>query len=125
MKTKHCAILISGLFSFICTAAQAASLCEQKEQKIQREIIAAENNDNQYRVDGLNKALSETRENCNDDTLRKEHQDKIAEQKAEIAKRETDLAEAKQKGDAEKIAKREEKLEEAKAELRESEAREY
>lgn len=51
--------------------------------------------------------------------------EKIAEQKDEIAERRQDLQEAKEKGDAEKIAKREKKLKEAQDDLKALEARDY
>jgi Predicted membrane protein len=101
------------------------SLCQEKEQDIQREIGYAEKHNNQHRVDGLKKALSEVKANCSDSKLRADHQKKIAEQKDEIAERRRDLQEAKEKGDAEKIAKREKKLKEAQDDLKALEARDY
>ena len=100
--------LALALFS-LSTASFANSLCQEKEQDIQREIGYAEKHNNQHRVDGLKKALSEVKANCSDSKLRADHQKKIAEQKDEIAERRRDLQEAKEKGDAEKIAKREKK----------------
>ncbi|EDX1145339.1 DUF1090 domain-containing protein [Salmonella enterica] len=85
----------------------------------------AEKHNNQRRIEGLNKALSEVRANCTDSKLRAEHQKKIAEQKEEVAERQRDLAEAKAKGDADKIDKRERKLAEAQDELKKLEARDY
>ncbi|EFB5310147.1 DUF1090 domain-containing protein, partial [Salmonella enterica subsp. enterica serovar Kentucky] len=103
----------------------ANSLCQEKEQDIQKEISYAEKHNNQRRIEGLNKALSEVRANCTDSKLRAEHQKKIAEQKKEVAERQRDLAEAKAKGDADKIDKRERKLAEAQDELKKLEARDY
>ena len=109
----------------LSTASFANSLCQEKEQDIQREIGYAEKHNNQHRVEGLKKALSEVKANCSDSKLRADHQKKIAEQKDEIAERRRDLQEAKEKGDAEKIAKRERKLQEAQDELKALEARDY
>ncbi len=109
----------------LSTASYATSLCQEKEQDIQREIGYAEKHNNQHRVDGLKKALSEVKANCSDSKLRADHQKKIAEQKDEIAERRQDLQEAKEKGDAEKIAKREKKLKEAQDDLKALEARDY
>lgn len=114
----------SGPFS-LSTASFAMSLCQEKEQDIQREISYAEKHNNQHRIDGLKKALREVKDNCTDSKLRADHQEKIAEQKDEIAERRQDLQEAKEKGDAEKIAKRERKLQEAQDELKALEARDY
>ncbi|MDG9697795.1 DUF1090 family protein, partial [Streptomyces sp. DH17] len=71
------------------------------------------------------KALSEVRANCSDSQLRADHPNKIAKQKHEVAQRQQDIAEAKQKGDADKIAKRERKLSEAQEVLKKLEARDY
>ncbi|HFO0270911.1 DUF1090 domain-containing protein [Enterobacter asburiae] len=116
--------LALALFS-LSTASFANSLCQEKEQDIQREIGYAEKHNNPHRVDGLKKALSEVKANCSDSKLRADHKKKIAEQKDEIAERRRDLQEAKEKGDAEKIAKREKKLKEAQDDLKALEARDY
>jgi len=117
-------VLALSLFS-LSAASQAVSLCQEKEQDILREISYAEKHNNQSRVDGLNKALTEVKANCTDSKLRADHQKKIAEQKEEIAERQQDLTEAQQKGDADKVTKREHKLREAQEELRTLEARDY
>ena len=121
---KYRIALALALFS-LSTASQAASLCQEKAQDIQKEIRYAEKHINQSRIDGLNKALSEVRASCTDSKLRADHQEKIADQKEEIAEREQDLQEAKQKGDADKVTKRESKLKEAQEELQALEARDY
>ncbi len=121
---KYRITLALALFS-LSTASFAMSLCQEKEQDIQREISYAEKHNNQHRIDGLKKALSKVKDNCTDSKLRADHQEKIAEQKDEIAERRQDLQEAKEKGDAEKIAKRERKLQEAQDELKALEARDY
>ncbi len=117
-------VLGLALFS-VSTVSFAASLCQEKEQEIKREISYAEKHNNQHRISGLKKALSEVQANCSDSQLRADHQKKIAEQKEELAERRQDLAEAKEKGDVEKIAKRERKLEEAQNELHALESRDY
>ena len=116
--------LALALFS-LSTASFANSLCQEKEQDIQREIGYAEKHNNQHRIDGLKKALSEVQAHCTDSKLRADHQEKIAEQKDEVREREQDLKEAKQKGDADKVAKRAHKLQEAKKELNALESRAY
>ncbi|MDE9653772.1 DUF1090 domain-containing protein [Citrobacter freundii] len=121
---KYRIALAISLFA-LSAGSYANTLCQEKEQDIQREISYAEKHNNQSRINGLNKALSEVRANCTDNKLRANHQKKIAEQKNEIAERQRDLAEAKQKGDADKVAKREHKLAEAQKELKELETRDY
>lgn len=64
-----------ALFS-LSTASFAMSLCQEKEQDIQREISYAEKHNNQHRIDGLKKALSEVKDNCTDSKLRADHQEK-------------------------------------------------
>lgn len=121
---KYRIVLALALASLSASAA-ATSLCQEKEQDIQREIGYAEKHNNQNRIDGLKKALSEVQAHCTDSKLRADHQEKIAEQKDEVREREQDLKEAKQKGDADKVAKREHKLQEAKKELNALESRAY
>lgn len=65
----------SGPFS-LSTASFAMSLCQEKEQDIQREISYAEKHNNQHRIDGLKKALREVKDNCTDSKLRADHQEK-------------------------------------------------
>jgi hypothetical protein len=117
-------VLGLALFS-ISTVSFAASPCQEKEQEIKREISYAEKHNNQSRINGLKKALSEVQANCSDSKLRADHQKKISEQKDEIAERRQDLAEAKEKGDAGKIDKREKKWKEAQDELHALESRYY
>ena len=109
----------------LSSASFATSLCQEKENEIQREISYAEKHNNQHRINGLKKALSEVKANCSDDELRADHKKKIDKQKDEIAERRHDLEEAKEKGDADKIAKREKKLKEAQEELKALESRDY
>ena len=118
---KYRIALAVSLFA-LSAGSYATTLCQEKEQNILKEISYAEKHQNQNRIDGLNKALSEVRANCSDSQLRADHQKKIAKQKDEVAE---DLAEAKQKGDADKIAKRERKLAEAQEELKKLKARDY
>lgn len=123
-RMKYRIALAITLFT-LSAGSYANTLCQEKEQDIQREISYAEKHNNQNRINGLNKALSEVRANCSDSQLRADHKKKIAEQKKEISERQRDLAEAKQKGDADKIAKREHKLAEAQEDLKKLEARDY
>jgi len=121
---KYRTILACILFS-TTAAAQAASLCQEKEQEILREISYAEKHHNQNRINGLNKALREVRANCSDSDLRAKHQQKISELHAEISERRAELKQAQQSGDREKISKRERKLKEAEAELQALKARDF
>ncbi|HBV3920983.1 TPA: DUF1090 domain-containing protein [Klebsiella quasipneumoniae] len=122
---KHRIALLLALSS-LSASAIAASPCQEKEQDIQREISYAEKHHNQSRIDGLNTALRQVRENCSDSKLKADHQQKIAKQREEIAERQRDLQEARKKGDADKkINKRQHKLNEAQQELKTLESRDY
>ncbi|MCS2148488.1 DUF1090 domain-containing protein [Scandinavium manionii] len=121
---KYRIFLALGLVT-MSAGAFASTPCQEKEQDIQREIHYAEKHNNQSRIDGLNNALREVKDNCSDSKLRADHQKKIAEQKEEITERRHDLDEAKTKGDADKISKREHKLTEAQQQLKALESRDY
>lgn len=114
-----------ALFSLPALAQAAEPLCLQKEQAIQHEIELAKQHNNPRRVTGLERALTEARAGCTDAKLKAAHQEKIKQHKDEIAEREHDLTEAKDKGDKDKIAKREKKLAEARDELKTIEAAPY
>ena len=109
----------------LTTAAQATSLCSEKEQSIKQEIGYAEKHNNQSRINGLKTALNEVQKNCTDEKLKASHQKAIAEKRQEVAQRKSDLAEARRKGDPDKITKREKKLAEEEHELKTLMARDY
>lgn len=70
---KYRIALAITLFT-LSVGSYANTLCQEKEQEIQKEISYAEKHNNQRRIEGLNKALSEVRANCSDSKLRAEHQ---------------------------------------------------
>ena len=125
---KYRIALAVSLFA-LSAGSYATTLCQEKEQNILKEISYAEKHQNQNRIDGLNKALSEVRANCSDSQLRADHHKKIAKQGPRSRPGGFNPAgqgrPAKQKGDADKIAKRERKLAEAQEELKKLEARDY
>lgn len=123
---KHQLLLGLALFSLSGSLMAAESLCQQKEQDIQHEIAMAKQHNNQRRVNGLERALTEVRANCSDDKLKTAHQTRIKEQREKVAERERELKEERQEGDdKEKIAKRERKVEEARQELKKLQAEPY
>lgn len=65
---KYRIALAITLFT-LSAGSYANSLCQEKEQDIQKEISYAEKHNNQRRIEGLNKALSEVRANCTDSKL--------------------------------------------------------
>lgn len=123
---KHTLLLGITLFSLSGSLMAAQSLCQQKEQDIQREIEMAQKHNNQRRVNGLERALTEVRAGCTDKKLKASHLEKINAQKEKVAERERELKEERDEGhDKDKIAKRERKLEEARQELNKLQAEPY
>ncbi|MEB5972889.1 DUF1090 domain-containing protein [Pantoea dispersa] len=123
---KQQLLLGAILFSLSGSLLAAESLCQQKEQDIQREIEMAKQHDNQRRVTGLERALTEVRANCTDEKLKSAHAERIEAQQHKVAERERELQEERQEGkDQEKIGKRERKLEEARHELKKLQAEPY
>jgi len=123
---KYQLLLGLALFSLSGSLMAAESLCQQKEQDIQHEIAMAQQHNNQRRVNGLERALTEVRANCSDEKLKAAHQERIKAQQEKVAERERELKEERQDGDdKEKIAKRERKMEEARQELKKLQAEPY
>lgn len=123
---KYRTILGLSLLSLTTFAQAADSLCLQKEQDIQHEIDLARQHDNQRRVTGLERALTEARAGCTDDKLKASHQEKLDELQQKVEERQKELNQERADGDdKEKIAKRERKLAEAKRELKEVQAAPY
>ncbi|MBF8778886.1 DUF1090 domain-containing protein [Pseudomonas fulva] len=101
-------------------AAQPApglSGCAAKQDSIRKEIEMARERGHLFKIAGLEKALKENQAHCTDDSLRAARQADVRKAEQEIREREADLAEARAKGDADKIAKRERKLAESRQEL--------
>ena len=112
-------LLLSPAFS-VLAAPQAATGCEAKRQSIEQQIDYARAHNNDHRVAGLQKALSEVKENCTDEGLRAERKADIREKEQKVEERRRELAEAKADGRTDKISKKQRKLEEAQAELDEA-----
>jgi hypothetical protein len=123
---KQQLLLGAILFSLSGSLLAAESLCQQKQQDIQHEIEMAKQHDNQRRVTGLERALTEVRANCTDEKLKSAHAERIEAQQHKVAERERELQQDRQEGkDQEKIGKRERKLEEARQELKKLQAEPY
>ncbi|KAA9002826.1 DUF1090 domain-containing protein [Affinibrenneria salicis] len=125
MKLSYFAVsvLLSTLSCGAFAASNAASGgCAAKERDIQQQLEQARQHHNQPKVQGLERALSEQRANCNDEQLAQKRRQALQEKRAEVAERQQELRQSQQKGDADKIIKREKKLAEAQQALRELEA---
>ncbi|WP_017347454.1 DUF1090 domain-containing protein [Pantoea sp. A4] len=116
--------LVCLLFSGSLLAAEP--LCKQKENDIQHEIDVARKHDNQRRVNGLERALTEVRASCTDQKLKAAQLERINTQKEKVGEREHELKQERDKGhDQEKIEKRQQKLDEARRELKKTQAEPY
>ncbi|MHA6312721.1 DUF1090 domain-containing protein [Pantoea sp. USHLN298] len=123
---KYHLLLGMALLSLSGSLLAAESLCQQKEQDIQREIAVAQKHNNQRRVNGLERALTEVRADCTDKKLEAAHLERINAQKQKVAEREHELKEERDEGhDKDKIAKRQQKLDEARRELKKLQAEPY
>jgi Protein of unknown function (DUF1090). len=78
----------------------------RKKQNIERQLSYAKAHNNAYRVSGLEKALSEVESGCSDTSLERSRAEKVSEKQRKVSEREAELREAKETGDAEKVAKK-------------------
>ncbi|WP_034911858.1 DUF1090 domain-containing protein [Erwinia sp. 9145] len=123
---KYRTLLGLSLLVLAPVSQAAGSVCQQKAQDIQHEIDLARQHNNARRVNGLERALTETRADCSDAKLKSLHQEKVKEHQQTVEKRQKELNEEKADGDdRKKIAKREKKLAEAERELKEVRAAHY
>ena len=125
MKLVSSLILLSTL-SFAASSVQAAQPgagptgCAGKRNDIENQLEQARKHNNWGQISGLEKALQENKEHCDDGTLLQDRKQKVLDARHEVAQRERDLKKAEKKGDAEKIDKRKAKLAESKAELKQA-----
>ena len=118
-------LLAMGLTATVARAADVCTGkrgCDAKLCQIARQLAEARAHKNRHQVAGRERALAETRANCNDTSLRQQREQKADKARAEVAAREADLREAQVRGDAGKIAKRQRKLDAARADLKAAEA---
>lgn len=101
------------------TAVQAETIkgCAAKKQNIETQLKYAKDAGNIAQVRGLEKALKENTEHCNDNSLNNKRNKKIQEKEQKVEKAKRELQEAKSKGDTNKITKKQDKLNKAQAEL--------
>ena len=120
--------LLLGAMLISCSGSllAAESLCQQKERDIRHEIAMAKQHDNQRRVNGLERALTEVRASCSDRQLKSAHSERLKSQQNKVAEREQELQKARDdRDDKDKIEKRERKLDEARQELKKLAAEPY
>lgn len=120
--TLACLTITGSLLSITAHASSELNGCAAKEHEIQQQIDYATQHGNHHRLSGLEKALSELRQNCTDEKLTQERKNKISEKERKVTERMTELNQAKETGNADKINKKEKKLQEAKSELIEAQS---
>ncbi|MFT5807676.1 MAG: hypothetical protein ACI9LG_001969 [Moritella dasanensis] len=92
-----------------CSALKA---CDKKICEINNQLSLAKVDNNQYKIDGLNKALKYTTEYCTVDGLRDDIKDKIEDSLEDIEDYKSDLNEAKSEYKMDKVEKYQRKIEE-------------
>lgn len=121
--------IVATVGMFASTSAQAAiESCAAKSSALEKEIRIAQQYGNTYKVASLKKALAEVKAHCTSESVQADAQKKIAklekkaaDKRGDIAEVQSDLNEAKAKGDNKKIAKYQKKMIEKQADLREIE----
>lgn len=120
MKTTLLSAVVLLSFSSIAFAAEPSPACEAKRANIEAQIAEATAKGRTQQVEGLKRALAANQAHCTDASLAKERDEDIQEAQEKVAEREKSLAEAKLKGDVDKIAKKQAKLDEARRALTEA-----
>ncbi|MBJ2157417.1 DUF1090 domain-containing protein [Variovorax sp. IB41] len=113
-------ILVAALATLSLSAAAqpiTSESCNAKREAIERDIDAAKAKGQAQRVRGLERAMSANQRNCSEERLQAEHRKRVQAQERKVAERQRELAQANEKGRADKIAQREGKLREEEAEL--------
>ncbi|EDW1731976.1 DUF1090 domain-containing protein [Salmonella enterica subsp. enterica] len=115
-------IILAGLlYSFMVSGAIASyEGCEYKRHQLEDQLEYAQAYNNAHRVAGLQRALRRINENCTDNRLLTQKENKIVEKKRKVADRQRELEQARASGKREKIASKQAKLDEAREELAEA-----
>lgn len=94
-------------------------LCEDKKMAVRQQLEYAQQYDNQYRVQGLRRALQSIEENCTNERVLEAAEKEVRESQAAVRERELALEQALREGDEDDRQKRREKLAEERRELEE------
>jgi hypothetical protein len=108
---------LSAMALALTGTAKASATCADKQQAIQQQISYANLHGNTQQAAGLQKALSESREHCTDQSLQADLQKHVQDKQHKVAERQRELAEAQASGKPDKIAKKQRRLAEAQDEL--------
>ncbi len=111
------ATLTISSFSFATTDCAHLKGCAEKTCQVNKQIILAKKVNNTDKLKGLNKALEEIKEHCNDDEIIADIEKNISEAKEELAEHKEELKEAKVEQKNDKIEKYTMKIKENEAEI--------
>ncbi|MDG9926576.1 MULTISPECIES: DUF1090 domain-containing protein [unclassified Pseudomonas] len=115
------ALLLAGCAALALPAGAAeATGCAAKRERLEAQLEEAKSQGNRDRQAGLEKALGQVVDHCDDASLHKTREEKVLEAEHEVRTREAELEKALKKGDPAKIDKRKTKLAEAREELRQA-----
>lgn len=118
-------IAVTGLLFTFAAAPAFASLdcgglkgCDRKFCEIQNQLNIAQQKGNDRKIDGLTKALAESKMHCTDEGLREDLAEEIEEAKEDLAAYQADLKEAEEDGDMDDVRKYQKKIEKEKREIK-------
>lgn len=114
------ALLLTATLAHAGQSTTPLTGCAAKIQAISAQLEIAKSHGNSNQQAGLEKALKEVENNCNDDDLRAKREAKVSKAEDEVAEREQDLREAQADGDQDDISKRQRKLQESRTELQQA-----
>ncbi|NRD75798.1 DUF1090 domain-containing protein [Shewanella sp. VB17] len=104
----------SHVYAADCNKVKA---CERKFCEINDQLSIAKSNNNESKVNGLNKALAYAKNNCSTQGLRDEIQNKIDDASDDIEEYQSDLDEAKADNKKDKIEKYQRKMAEKREQI--------
>ncbi|WP_439134195.1 DUF1090 domain-containing protein [Pseudomaricurvus sp.] len=117
--------LLTGLLFFSIPHLAVASPdcqsyqgCEKKFCEIEKQIAISLEKGNERKAEGLREALKNSRRHCTDKGLEAELAEEIQEAKEEMAEYESDLKEATEHGEEDKVRKYQGKIEEEKNKIK-------
>ncbi len=112
-------VALAGLFLFTTSIPVIASSncenlngCEKKFCEIEKQLKISQEKGNEHKADGLRRALNNSKENCSDKALKDDLIKEIRDEKKEIVEHESDLKEAEQYQEIDKVRKYLNKIEE-------------
>lgn len=116
MGINRLALLVL-MCSFATPALAENPACQRKSAEIEQQIERAKEAGNRNQVQGLEKALSQVKENCTDAALIADKKKDIADQQEDIDEILADIKEKQSEGRYDKVKKLERKLQREREEL--------